>query len=154
MAKRPPTQKEIQKQKAAKKGKGDTLTILNRSKQIISINCKHPPGSDFFVASQDVRIAPGKKATLPKSRLWSSQIARLQKRGMISVISDSEKVREKKEQILKKKKQREAAAEARKTVKKSAKKSAPKSKAKKPKPKQEEDSIVVIAPDEAEKKED
>jgi hypothetical protein len=149
--KRPPTQKEIQQQKAAKKGKGDTLTILNRSKQVVSINCKHPPGSDFFVASQEVRLGPGKKATLPKSRLWTSQISRLRKRGMISVISDSEKVREKKEQILKKKKQREA---AQKTIKKSTKKSTTKPKSKKSKPKPEEDNIVVIAPDEEEKKED
>ena len=104
-AKRPPTQKEIQERKERAKGRSkETLTILNISRQSISINCKHPEGSDFFIASQDVRIPPGQRATLPKSRLWTSQISRLKKRQLISVISDSVKVEEKKEEMLAKRK--------------------------------------------------
>lgn len=148
MAKRPPTQKEIQRQKRQRAGRSETITVLNRSRQVISINCKHPPGSDFFLGSQDVRLYPGRRATLPKSRLWSSQIERLQKRGMLSIISDSEVVKEKKDQARRKKQQRERDLAQAKKAKEAEEE--PKSE----EPETEADPLIVITPNGDDKEDD
>ena len=133
MAKRPPTQKEIRERKAPRDR--ETITIHNISKQLIPIHCKHAPGSDFYYGARDVNLHPGKIVTLPKSRLWTSQISRLQKRRMISIISDSRKVEEFKKRSLDRKKEL-AQAKSNEASKKEIK---PKKKPKPQKPKKEED---------------
>lgn len=93
MAKRPPTQEEIRRSRSSE-NRRETLTILNISKQVIPIHCKPAPGGDFFVSAHDVQLQPGRRTTLPKHRLWESQISRLRKRHLIEVVSDSERVKE------------------------------------------------------------
>lgn len=108
MAKRPLTQKEIQKKKAPAK---EVITIHNRSRQLIKINIKTAPGSDFYYSSRDVDLYPGKIVTLPKSRLWPTQLSRLQKRGMISILADSEKLDEEKREMMKRRRNAEVVKE-------------------------------------------
>lgn len=88
--KRPLTQKEIQSR--SDRGSRETITLANRSKQLITISCRPAPGVDFYIGTQDVHLRPGQRTTLPKRRIWQSQIDRLQKRGLIWIVSDSAKV--------------------------------------------------------------
>ena len=105
--KRPLTQKEIRARR--KPRDSETITIINTSPQLIRIHCRPAPNQDFYYGARDVDLFPGKRVTLPKSRLWTTQISRLRKRGMISIISDSEKVKQKKQEYLQKAAEREEA---------------------------------------------
>lgn len=87
--KRPMTQKEIREKKSRGAADKDTITIQNISKQLITIHARPKEKKDFYISAQDVHLRPGKMVTLPKSRLWESQITRLGSRKMISVIRDS-----------------------------------------------------------------
>ena len=92
MADKPQTVRELQKQKEQEAAKTRaTLTIQNISKQRIPIHTRPPQGVDFYMGAQDVQLDPGNTYTFPKHRLWDTQIDRLCKRKMISIISDTSK---------------------------------------------------------------
>lgn len=82
------TQRQIQKEKN-KKIIEEYVTILNCSKQLITIHLKAPTGVDnFFLGAQGIYLHPGKKASFPKSRLMmDEQIINLQKKGTIKVLN-------------------------------------------------------------------
>lgn len=82
------TQRQIEKE-SSKKLREEYVTILNCSKQLITIHLKAPKGVDnFFLGAQGIYLHPGKKASFPKSRLMlDEQIANLQKNGIIKVLS-------------------------------------------------------------------
>ena len=87
--KRPLTQREL---RAAKKNRDnvDYVLIINKSKkQSIPIQLKTPPGVDWFVGEQAAMLYPQKMAKFPQNRLYSEQIANLQKQGRIQVLKSS-----------------------------------------------------------------
>lgn len=65
-----------------------TVRILNISKQMIPLQVR-PPGGDFFIHEQQVRLAVGGSAILPKSYLMDNQIRNLTAKRMIQVVYDS-----------------------------------------------------------------
>jgi len=71
------------------KTKTHVINVYNVSKQVICLQLR-APGGDFYTSEQQVRIMPGKHATLPKSYTREDQITNLCKRGTIRVIYDSE----------------------------------------------------------------
>ena len=89
MAVRPKTMREIQ----ATKSKEDraTITLYNKSKQLIPIHLDAPKGVDFYVGAQDIRLRPGQTYKFRRDRVRMAQVERLQKRGMIQVLHDSTK---------------------------------------------------------------
>ena len=60
------------------------VAITNRTRQMIPIQVR-PPKSDFFYEEKQMRIAPGRSVTLPKSHLNWQQIENCRGRGDISV---------------------------------------------------------------------
>jgi len=82
------TQRQIQKEQN-KKVLEEYVTILNCSKQLITIHLKSPKSvNNFFLGDQGIYLHPGKKASFPKSRLmWDEQIANLQKKGSIKITN-------------------------------------------------------------------
>ena len=66
-----------------------TIRVYNKSKQTISLQAR-PPGGDFFLHEQQIRIPPRKTVHLNKSYLISEQVRNLQKRGVLQVIFDSD----------------------------------------------------------------
>lgn len=67
-----------------------TMTIQNKSKQIITIHQKPPKGTDFYIGAQDIHLAPGTKHTFDKSRLWVEQVDRLKSRQKIVVLNETQ----------------------------------------------------------------
>lgn len=86
---RPKTVREIQQEKS-KQDRG-TVTIYNKSKQMVPIHLDAPEGVDFYVGAQDVRLRPGQTHKFRKNRLRMAQVERLQKQGLIQVLHDSAK---------------------------------------------------------------
>lgn len=82
MANRPRTIREIQNKK---KSEDPKIRIINTSTQLISIHMKAPKGIDFYFGNQDIHLPPQKHYDFPSSRLMTSQLDRLQKRGMIKI---------------------------------------------------------------------
>lgn len=72
------------------KEQNHVVQVYNRSKQMIPI-CVRPPNGDFYLHEQTIYLRPGKTAGLPKNFLNDSQITNLVAKGMISILSDSEK---------------------------------------------------------------
>jgi len=73
----------------APKSKTAIVRLYNCSKQMISIQAK-PPGGDFYLHEQQVRLSPGKYVDLPKSYLREAQVQNLCKSRHLKVIYDSE----------------------------------------------------------------
>jgi hypothetical protein len=88
-ASRPKTVREIQQNKA--KQDRSTITIYNKSKQMIPIHLNAPKNVDFYVGAQDIRLRPGQTYKFRKDRLRMAQVERLQKQGLIQVLHDSAK---------------------------------------------------------------
>lgn len=83
--KRPLAIREMQaKKKKEDKGK---IRIYNCSRQQIPIHLNAPKGVDFFLGAQDIRLNPGQYHIFNRNRVRMGQIERLQKQGMIQVIS-------------------------------------------------------------------
>lgn len=87
---RPRTIREVQaeKQRDVQQGR---QTILNISKQLIKIHLRAPKKVDFYYGAQDISLRPGQSFSFPKGRLWDGQVNRLQKKGKVQVVSDTEK---------------------------------------------------------------
>jgi len=66
----------------------DEIRIYNCSRQMISLQVR-PPGTEFYTNENQVRLAPGKDALLPKNHLMMDQIENLCKRGFLKVVFDS-----------------------------------------------------------------
>lgn len=87
MADKPLTQKQIKEIKEKQREKlRDTVLITNKSKQTIPIHVKAAAGIDFYIGEQSVHLTPGDKYEFPTSRLYNTQINRLQKKRMINVM--------------------------------------------------------------------
>ena len=86
---KPLTQKQIKKEKIIASNTNYT-TILNTSKQMVTIQLKAPPGVDFFVGEQTITLMPGKFAQFPVSRLYNDQVKNHQKAGRIKILLASE----------------------------------------------------------------
>jgi shikimate kinase len=131
--KKPLTQRERQaKKKRAVESEKVTMQNICKTKQMVILNIKPPAGGDFFVHSRNVNLMYNKTVTLPLNRLWPSQLSRLQKNGMITVVYESAKeaARQKllenkskrEEKVAAKAKAAKAKASKAKAVKKSSKK--------------------------------
>ena len=68
--------------------KTQTCRVLNVSKQLICLQVK-PPGGDFFIHEQQVRLNPGQHALLPKAHLNQEQVNNLKRSGVIKITFDS-----------------------------------------------------------------
>lgn len=84
---RPLTQREIRKQKAAIE-KTRYVTIINKSTtQTVPIQLKAPPGKDFYVGEATVPLYPKRMGKFPVHRLYKEQIENFQKQGRIQVLN-------------------------------------------------------------------
>ncbi len=75
----------------AKRVRSATIRIYNKSAQLIPIQIK-PPGGDFFLHEQQIRIPPGKSVTVMKDHILLEQVMNLKARGMLQITNDSEAV--------------------------------------------------------------
>ena len=92
---KPKLVREIKAEKEqAKQQNKSIITIANISKQMIPIHLNPPAGVDFYIGAEDKHLRPGQRYPFPKHRVRIQQIIRLQKRGFISVISDSDRIKE------------------------------------------------------------
>lgn len=90
MADRPMTVREMQAAKKAKQEQDENkVTIINVSRQLIKIHEKAPKGVDFYIGASDISLKPNQMYAFKKSRLWEGQVTRLQKQGMIRIVSDT-----------------------------------------------------------------
>ena len=64
--------------------KREYVEIMNISKQMIPLQVK-PPGGDFYIEEQQIRLRPGKSAVVPKDHLLWSQIENCKARGQLKV---------------------------------------------------------------------
>ena len=83
---KPLTQRDIQKEKQAASNVAYT-TLLNTSKQAVTIQLRAPTGVDFCIGEQTISLMPGKLTRCPSSRLYEDQIKNHQKAGRIRILS-------------------------------------------------------------------
>ena len=67
----------------------EIVRICNNSNQMIQLQSR-PPKTDFYANEMQIRLMPGKQATLDKSHLLMDQVENLCKRGLIRVVYDSQ----------------------------------------------------------------
>lgn len=81
---KPLSQKEIKKD-AEDKNNVVFKTVMNKSRQAITVQLRAPKGVDFFTGEQTISILPGKTAKLPEHRIYKEQLTNHQKAGRIIV---------------------------------------------------------------------
>ena len=64
--------------------KSDNVTVTNISRQLISLQIKHPKG-DFFRDERQARLMPGKSITVPRDHLLWPQVKNCQANRMLQV---------------------------------------------------------------------
>ena len=69
----------------------EEIRVHNCSRQMIPLQVREP-GSDFYAGEQQVRLMPGQEVTLPKEFAHMDQITNLQKKGIVRITYDSERV--------------------------------------------------------------
>lgn len=63
----------------------ETISIYNRSKQVIPLQAR-PPKGDFYLSEQQIRIMPNETVQINSAYLIEEQINNLAAKGLIKVI--------------------------------------------------------------------